>query len=78
MDEERLREELELAAMEVWDGAPAGPLQASRVRRAIGDVLRKNRLQGHIEVLHGGQAARITLAPRAPRARQLVIQLVIG
>jgi len=73
MTVDELHDELEQACMEVMDGAPASRLQASRVRRAVGDVMRRHGLKGTVEVLAGGQVARVRLAPRAPEAKQVVI-----
>jgi len=70
-----LRDELELACAQVMDGAPAGALQASRVRRCIGDVLRRRGLSAQVEVLAGGQAARVVLRPRGPKVQQVVIRI---
>jgi hypothetical protein len=70
---EELHDELELAALQVCDGAPPGPLQAQRVRRAIDDVLRRHGLRARVEVLGGGQAARVHLMPKGPRVQAVVI-----
>jgi len=70
---DELHDELELACAQVMDGAPASRLQASRVRRCIGDVLRRHGLQGEVEVLAGGQVARVVLPPAGRRVEQVVI-----
>jgi hypothetical protein len=73
-DWQGLRDELEAACLDVHDGAPAGPLQASRVHRAIGDVLRRRGLTASVEVAASGQAARLVFGPPGPRAVRLVVR----
>ena len=78
VDLNALHDELEVACMEVFDGSPAGALQASRVERAIGDVLRRRGLRGQVQVTAGGQAARVVLLPNGPRAKQVVLTVQLG
>lgn len=77
MDLADLHDDLELACAQVWDGSPAGPLQAQRVRRAIDDVLRRRRLRATVEVDAGGQAARVVVQG-TPRVKAVVIALAAG
>jgi hypothetical protein len=72
MTEAELRAALEDAMLDVFDGSPPGPLLAGRVYRASVEVLRRNGVQGSVEVAEGGQRVRIGLRAR-DRVRYVVL-----
>lgn len=74
LTEEELREELELAMMDVLDGGPFTPLLASKIRRTAEDTLRRLRLRGKVEVLDGGRHVRIGLI-QGSRVKQVNLWL---
>ncbi len=64
---EGLRDLLEAAVLDVFDGSPATPLFASRVERQVRDVLRREGLSGTVEVVEvidHGRLVRIRLTSR--------------
>jgi hypothetical protein len=61
---EALRDRLEAAVLDVFDGSPATPLFASRVERQVRDQLRKEGLDATVDVLEQGRLVRIRLRER--------------
>lgn len=78
LDLRELHDALESACLDVMDGSPPSRLQASRVERAIAELLRRRGLRGMVEVTAGGQQARVVVVPTGPRARRVVLQLRLG
>ena len=78
MDLRELHDALESACLDVMDGSPPSRLQASRVERAIGDVLRRRGIRARVEVGAGGQTAKVTCLVRGPRGNQVVLELRFG
>lgn len=74
MTEQDLKEELELAMLDVLDGGPWTPLLASRIRRTTEDVLRKHGLRGSVQVLDGGRHVRVGLR-RGAQVREINLWL---
>lgn len=68
------QDELDTAMLDILDGSPAGPLFASRVKRACTEVLRRRGLDATVGVLDGGRFVRIRIR-RADRVETIRLSL---
>lgn len=69
-----LAEALELAVLDILDGAPPGPLFASRVRRVVVETLRRRGLDGTVHTFDGGTRVQVGIRER-DRVRTVVFSL---
>lgn len=72
MPDDAIREALEDAMLDVFDGSPPGPLLAGQVHRTAVEVLRRLGIRARVQVSHGGQRLHVGLQER-DRVRTVVL-----